>query len=79
MSCKAPPNKTDMGLMPVWDGEPIEFHTEVDYKCEDFGKFEKDFEAESINATCKPDNTWAEPDWPQCLHSKSRSLVRVAC
>ena len=53
-----------------WDGQPIEFGSDVLYECENGMKFSQDLEQDLQNATCKPGNQWTEPIWMTCVESK---------
>lgn len=57
----------------------VEFGEEVEYGCAEGTKFEKDFDLEAENATCREGNTWDEPNgaWSRCVPSKMMSRYRV--
>ena len=40
------------------------------YKCKYNMKFEKHFHLDSLEATCEPNNVFAEPVWRGCVKSK---------
>ncbi len=57
-----------------WDGNPVEFGTNISYKCEHGKKFDLDFDKPEEIATCLSGNDWKQPEkgqWPQCVESKA--------
>ena len=50
----------------------IPVNSDLEYGCADGMKFEKSFDLETENATCRNNNTWDEPigAWSECITSK---------
>jgi hypothetical protein len=68
--CLEPPPAGDGTLLePIWDGEPVVFDTAISYTCVN-RKFELNFNQETIDVHCRPDNKWDETNWPQCVESE---------
>ena len=62
-------------LEPVWDGEPVNFDSVIDYKCRRGMKFFDNFHLTEQKANCKPENVWETPvtaggAWKQCVETK---------
>ena len=73
-----PDPPTDMYLEPVdWDGHPIDFYSNITFKCKNGMKFAHDFDLESLQATCLPGNEWIAPVWMKCVPSKPNVNVMV--
>lgn len=55
----------------------VEFDQHIQYGCKNGMKFEKDFDLETENATCREGNTWDEPHgaWSKCVASKLGTLA----
>ncbi len=78
----APSPDADSRLYPDWNGNPVEFNTNISYKCERGRKFNDDFDQTVVNATCLPENKWTKPldgEWPKCNESKLSTLNRGFC
>ncbi len=70
---KAPYSDDAAGLYADWDGDPVEFDSNVPYRCERGAKFNISFEKTEENATCLEGNNWVHPandSWPICVSSK---------
>ena len=73
VQCLYPPDPpSDTLLASTWNGEPVEFHSNVSYVCEsDDLYFEVDREMTEYNISCLPGGSWDEPDvWPVCFNCK---------
>ena len=73
VQCLYPPDPPlDTLLASTWNGEPVEFHSNVSYVCEsDDLYFEVDREMTEYNISCLPGGSWDEPDvWPVCFNCK---------
>ena len=70
-----PPPETSLKL--IWSGDPVEFHHDVHYECEEEGLyFEAGREIENFNLTCLTDGSWDVPSvWPRCISSKNLILT----
>ena len=67
----APDPPTQTSLEAIWDGEPVDFDTEITYICSRKQKFYDDFYQENITVLCKNGNIWETPQvWPNCVESK---------
>ena len=78
--CSNPPLPPDeKNLKSVdWDGNPILIGESITFNCVDNMKTEDAFIDASVTITCGADNTFSpsDPDWPQCVPSKSHCLSR---
>ena len=76
--CSNPPLPPDeKNLKSVdWDGNPILIGESITFNCVDNMKTEDAFIDASVTITCGADNTFSpsDPDWPQCVPSKSHCL-----
>ena len=58
-------------LEAIWNGNLVDFDTDVLYKCKRGMKFKSNFTAQSQSAACKVDNTWVAPTtWNECVETK---------
>ena len=71
--CLYPPEPPELSLLTsTWSGQPVEFHENVSYVCqEEETYFQWDRDQLEFNVTCQPDGSWPEPEeWPVCLSCK---------
>ncbi len=70
--CLKPPTPPPGSGLEVleWDGKPIEFFTNITFKCKHRRRFEDDFDRNYLNATCLPENQWNVSEWHKCVKSK---------
>lgn len=74
VQCISPPRPTNnTQLFLQWQGEPVEFYSNVSYVCrEDELYFEWDREMVGYNVSCQEGGGWDEPgEWPLCVRCKS--------
>ena len=71
--CDAPPESPTGDMEPAdWDGSPIEFDTNITYRCKRGMKVADDFEGinDLPQATCREGNIWEFPaSMPTCITS----------
>ncbi len=69
MEAQPPPNNTGLEIS-GWNGYPIDFHSNVSYRCQRRMKFKDDLDLDNVQAQCLPENLWSMPeDWGQCVES----------
>ena len=51
-------------------GNLTEFNDTVDYMCPRGMKFADDIHREKLQAICRTENEWEEPDWRKCVESE---------
>ena len=69
-----PPPPDNTLLLSTWRGDPVEFHDNVSYVCQEGLYFEQDREMAEYNLTCQTDGSWIEPPvWPICLPCKNHT------
>ena len=78
--CSNPPLPPDeKNLKSIdWDGNPVLIGESITFNCVDNMKTEDAFIDASVTITCGADNAFSpsDPDWPQCVPSKSHCLSR---
>ena len=78
--CSNPPLPPDEKNLKTidWDGNPILIGESITFNCVDNMKTEDAFIDASVTITCGADNAFSpsDPDWPQCVPSKSHCLSR---
>ena len=73
IQCLAPPIPPNVSSLEAsgWDGNPINFYSNVTFVCQRKQKFYSDFSQQNVQAQCFPNNTWAPPKfWGLCVESK---------
>ena len=78
--CLYPPDPPEGHLLvSTWSGDPVDFHDNVTYVCEEEDLyFQWDRNQLEFNVTCQPDGSWPQPElWPTCLSCRSLSVLTL--